>query len=156
MQRNFTRCLQVVCQSLVTAGVLQIWFLLCKQHASCIMCRDLRLLQSPTCAPQTHLQEHGCAIAAPQFDHTTFPTSIQFQLGNTTTAEGRLNAAQHWTFSCIEPLFNHILQHYPRVQASTYALYGHSAGAQFVTRFLFHVQPSRCSMALAANAGELS
>eukprot|EP00775_Hariotina_reticulata_P006050 gene6050-6288_t len=61
-----------------------------------------------------YAQEHGFAIAAPQFDKTTFPTSIQFQLGNTSTADGLFTDVQHWTFSCIEPLFDHILQHHPR------------------------------------------
>ena len=34
-----------------------------------------------------------------------------------------------------------------------YAIYGHSAGAQFVHRFLFHVPNARVTRAVAANAG---
>ena len=59
---------------------------------------------------------------------------------------------EQWTFSFIEPIFD-------TVKAATgntserYFLFGHSAGSQFVHRFLYFEPEARVARAVAANAG---
>ena len=53
--------------------------------------------------------------------------------------------------AAIEPLFDHARARFG-MEADAYSIYGHSAGAQFVHRFLFHVPDARVARAVAANA----
>eukprot|EP00775_Hariotina_reticulata_P009277 gene9277-9442_t len=98
-------------------------------------------------------QANNFAVVAPHFSLEDFPTDAQYQLGNTEDPAGDRNPPSLWVYSVIEPLFDHLLQRHPNLNTSSYALYGHSAGAQFVHRFLLHVPEARCSLAMAANAG---
>jgi hypothetical protein len=100
------------------------------------------------------LQANNFAVVAPHFSLDSFPTDDEFQLGNTADPTGRCQCPSLWAYSLIEPLFDQLLQAYPNLTTSSYALYGHSAGAQFVHRFVLHVPQARCTLAMAANAGE--
>lgn len=97
-------------------------------------------------------QRTGQIIAAPQFDQANFPGSNSYNHGNFRTASGDYLPRDQWSFSVIEPLFDTI-----RARMGTsvdqYRIYGHSAGAQFVHRFVLFVPEARYSRAIAANAG---
>ncbi|WP_146852532.1 CapA family protein [Brevifollis gellanilyticus] len=87
-----------------------------------------------------HAQKHGFILAAPEFSEKSFPGTEGYSL----EAKG--------AFGFIEPVFD-------AVKAATgnrsdrYHLYGHSAGAQFVHRYLYFVPQARVAKAVAANAG---
>jgi len=59
---------------------------------------------------------------------------------------------QLWTYSLVEHLCDHVCKGLGSRQTS-YLLYGHSAGAQFVQRFLLFRPDARIAKAVAANAG---
>lgn len=90
-----------------------------------------------------HARKHGFILVAPEFSKAAFP-------GDEGYALGQESAGAAFTF--IEPVFD-------AVKAGTgnaserYYLYGHSAGAQFVHRFVFFNPQARVAKAVAANAG---
>lgn len=57
-----------------------------------------------------------------------------------------------WTFSLIEPLFDYVKQQTGNTRSS-YDIFGHSAGAQFVHRYMTFKPDNRVGKAIAANAG---
>jgi hypothetical protein len=59
---------------------------------------------------------------------------------------------EQWSFSYIEPVFD-AAKKATGNRSATYSLYGHSAGAQFVHRFMVFVPEARVDRAVAANAG---
>lgn len=92
------------------------------------------------------------AVLAPEFSHAQFPRTYGYQLGGITTPSGAPRPQAQWTFSAIEPLFDFAKE----AMGSThdrYVLFGHSAGAQFVHRYVLHAPTARFELAVAANAG---
>lgn len=88
----------------------------------------------------------GLIVAAPEFDADRFAGSQGYNLGGMPAPAG-VSA-----FSAIEPLFEKLKERSGSL-AGRYYLYGHSAGAQFVHRFLYAVPDARVEQAFAANAG---
>ena len=86
-------------------------------------------------------------LVVPEFSARDFPGSKSYNLGGVTEAErGR------WTYSAIEPIFDAVVAR-EGLTARGYRIYGHSAGAQFVHRFVLLGAGARTERALAANAG---
>ncbi|MEM8936592.1 MAG: hypothetical protein AAGC77_09320 [Pseudomonadota bacterium] len=88
---------------------------------------------------------HGFRVFAPEFDAKRFPRSKMYNLGG-------VGVDGPSAFDAIEPLF-HDIRHRANTNQNTYYLFGHSAGAQFVHRFLMLRPDARLSLAVAANAG---
>lgn len=90
-------------------------------------------------------------VLAPEFSLANFPTEASYTLGNmgqpTASTEAKL-----WGFNVLERLFDEVKKVEKNTQA-TYALFGHSAGAQFVQRMILFFPKARISGAVAANAG---
>lgn len=63
-----------------------------------------------------------------------------------------LKPEEEWTFSIIEPIFEFICKDLSGTQ-KTYDLWGHSAGAQFVHRYLMFKPQAHVNRAVSANAG---
>src|SRR5262249_18423379 len=57
-----------------------------------------------------------------------------------------------WSYTVIEHLFDHV-KRVTGNQSTTYNIYGHSAGAQFVHRMVLFMPQARIHVAVAANAG---
>lgn len=91
-------------------------------------------------------------VVAPEFPRPEFATANEYNLGNVFTAEGTKRPASSWSFAAIESLFNVVVSDLAS-DATGYTLYGHSAGSQFVHRFLYYMPDARVSQAIAANAG---
>ena len=91
-------------------------------------------------------------LVVPEFPKADFPGAEGYNLGNVHDARGNKNPRAVWTFSAIEPLFDEIKRRTGGAQTG-YTLYGHSAGAQFVHRYLYFVPYARVTQAIAANAG---
>ena len=96
--------------------------------------------------------EHDFLLVVPEFSKRQFPGTDAYNLGNVFDATGKVRPATEWSFSAIEPIFDEVRRRFG-MTAKGYAIYGHSAGAQFVHRFLFHVPDARVTRVVAANAG---
>ena len=97
-------------------------------------------------------ERHGFLLVVPEFSDAAFPGAAGYNLGNVYDEEGTIRPRADWAFAAIDPLFDAVRTRY-RVTAEHYSIYGHSAGAQFVHRFLMHVPEARVARAVAANAG---
>jgi poly(3-hydroxybutyrate) depolymerase len=91
-------------------------------------------------------------VVAPEFPRPEFPTANEYNLGNVFTIDGTKRPATSWSFTAIEKLFDVVTSDLAS-NATDYTLYGHSAGSQFVHRFLYYMPDARVSKAIAANAG---
>lgn len=96
--------------------------------------------------------ENDFLLLVPEFSEQDFPGSSGYQLGYMHDQQGRLRPRGQWAYSAIEPLFDDARRRFG-MQTNRYALYGHSAGAQFAHRFVFHVPRARASRVVPANAG---
>lgn len=91
-------------------------------------------------------------LVVPEFTKKEFPGEEGFNSGNLFDAAGRPVPREAWSFSMIEPAFDAVRAQLGSTRPD-YCLYGHSAGAQFVQRFLYFVPDARVARAVAANAG---
>jgi hypothetical protein len=92
---------------------------------------------------------------APQFDEAHWPGSRSYMLGNTFTGEdgaGRRTPEARWSFTIVEGIHQRVRTGF-RISDPRYDLFGHSAGAQFVHRFLLFKPNASVRNAIAANAG---
>ncbi|MEM9055295.1 MAG: alpha/beta hydrolase [Pseudomonadota bacterium] len=102
-----------------------------------------------------HAEENGFVVVAPEFARKDFSGSRRYNSGNVfarNDGERTLVEEQEWTFSAIEPLFDHTVAALGSQQTG-YTLYGHSAGSQFTHRYLYYKPEARVKRYLAANAG---
>ncbi|MCG8366250.1 MAG: hypothetical protein MJA27_23305 [Pseudanabaenales cyanobacterium] len=100
--------------------------------------------------------EQGALVIAPQFKESDWNGSTGYNLGNISTSQSNPKpvAEQDWSFSKIEPLFDYVVNTAePTIEANEYNMFGHSAGAQFVHRFMAWVPDNRVNLAVSANAG---
>lgn len=95
----------------------------------------------------------GFIVVAPGFSREDFPKANGYNLGAMFDGEsGERRNESVWAFSAIEPIFDEVVARLGGSQ-SHYTIYGHSAGSQFVHRFLFFKPDARVKRYLAANAG---
>lgn len=94
----------------------------------------------------------GFILVVPEFAGTDFPGSLGYNTGYFAGADGSLRPRALWSFAAIEPLFDDVRTRFG-TQTARYTLYGHSAGAQFVHRFVMFMPEARIEQAIAANAG---
>ncbi|MDH4127005.1 MAG: hypothetical protein OEW64_11440 [Gammaproteobacteria bacterium] len=98
-------------------------------------------------------RDKNLVVVVPHFPVGDFETSNDYNLGHVFDADsGALRPQQQWTFAAIEPLFDDVVAKIGGTQTE-YTLYGHSAGAQFVHRYLYYVPGARVRLYIAANAG---
>ena len=96
---------------------------------------------------------HDFVVAVPYFSRDDFPKSAHYNLGYVfEPAPGAQRPPDVWTFAVIEPLFDAVVEMLDGRQ-TRYTLFGHSAGSQFLHRFLYYVPGARVKRAIAANAG---
>ena len=102
---------------------------------------------------QKAAEEFGFIIVVPYFSKADFKGSARYNLGHVFEAGGGNRRPQgEWTFAAIEPLFDAVVER-TGSRATSYTLYGHSAGSQFVHRFLYYLPDARVDHYIAANAG---
>jgi poly(3-hydroxybutyrate) depolymerase len=99
-------------------------------------------------------EAHNVLLIVPQFNQQDFGRALGYNLGNVFTSNkyDQVNPREIWAYSAIEPLFDLVKEKYGNTSDS-YHLYGHSAGSQFVHRFIFFVPEARVSKIVTANAG---
>jgi poly(3-hydroxybutyrate) depolymerase len=87
---------------------------------------------------------YGFLVVAPEFTKARWPGGAGYNRGDVDATEDR----NKWGFLVVEHLFDEV-----RTTQKDYRIFGHSAGAQFVHRFLYFVPENRASVATVANAG---
>lgn len=97
-------------------------------------------------------EKHGFILAVPNFSGKDFPESEGYNLGNLFDQQGAAVPRPRWSFAAIEPLFDDVKCRVSGRQAG-YALYGHSAGGQFVHRYVSFMPAPRLTAAVSANSG---
>lgn len=97
-------------------------------------------------------REHGFIVIAPEFGNADFPGSKGYNTGFFAEADGTPRGRRLWSFAAIEPLFAAVRRR-TGTKVERYTLYGHSAGAQFVHRFVMFMPEARIERAISANAG---
>ena len=98
-----------------------------------------------------HSRAGGFLLLVPEFPEDEYPGEA-YQLGNIRDRAGNPVPPERWTFSAVEKLFDHV-KTLTGSRAEKYYLYGHSAGGQFVHRFVLFMPEARYARAIAANPG---
>jgi poly(3-hydroxybutyrate) depolymerase len=101
---------------------------------------------------QGYAAHAGALLLVPEFSALDFPGRRNYSApkpGTDWTADQDLPSA---IFSVIDAIFDRVVSS-ARLRTKEYHLYGHSAGAQFVHRFMLFHRRSRARAAVAANAG---
>lgn len=94
-------------------------------------------------------------VVCPEFGDDDWPGSAGYNLGNVFAGydgRGAVNPEGEWAFTAVEQLHRHVDAGFG-LDESLFDLWGHSAGAQFVHRFLLFKPQSPVRYAIAANAG---
>jgi len=95
----------------------------------------------------------NCVVIESEFSKDAYPEGDMYTFGNVYNRKGKqFNPKEAWTFELIEPLFDDIVRQLKSISKGYY-IYGHSAGGQFVTRFLMYEPVNRIIKAAAANPG---
>lgn len=97
-------------------------------------------------------RRHGFIAVVPQFSRADFPGSRGYNTGYFTQEDGTARPRALWSFAAIEPLFDDVRKRFGS-GVTRYSIYGHSAGAQFVHRYVLFMPEARIDKAVAANAG---
>jgi poly(3-hydroxybutyrate) depolymerase len=97
-------------------------------------------------------KRHDFLLLVPEFGERDFPGAEGYNFGYRRDSDGRPRPRERWAFAALEPLFDDARRRFGST-ADRYALYGHSAGAQFVHRYLYFVPGARLARVVPANAG---
>lgn len=95
---------------------------------------------------------YGFIVIVPEFSQQDFPGSRGYNTGNFVAEDRAPLPRARWSFSAIEPLFDDARQRFG-TRVARYTIYGHSAGAQFVHRYVMFTPEARIDQAIVANAG---
>lgn len=98
------------------------------------------------------LPGHNTLLLVPELSDEAYPGAASYNVGNMLDRRGNLQARDLWSFNLVEALFDHVVADIGS-SAVDYAIFGHSAGAQFVHRFIEFMPDTRVRVAVAANAG---
>ncbi|ERJ59906.1 alpha/beta hydrolase [Sphingobacterium paucimobilis] len=98
-------------------------------------------------------EANGFVVIAPQYAKAYYSEN-EYQFGGvfTNTSFTIANAPDKWTYQTIEALFDYYKKETDS-KAISYHMFGHSAGGQFVHRFLLAMPDARVDKAVAANPG---
>ncbi len=101
--------------------------------------------------------DNGFMVFAPEFNSLDFPSGDMYNLANIfedgdNPSIDTLNSPDRWTFSIIDQLFDFIKSETSSNETS-YNAWGHSAGAQFLHRFVLYMPESKLKTAVCSNAG---
>ncbi len=94
-------------------------------------------------------------VVAPTFDRAAWPGRSGYHLGNVLHDDCRRGAPNHeasWAFTVVEALHDRVRRELC-LNDPSFALWGHSAGGQFVHRFLLFKPRARIRAAIAAGCG---
>ena len=90
-------------------------------------------------------------VVCPEFNDADFPGSANYQNGMMFTG-GQFADSTKWTYNLIEEIFSYLKQN-DVTTYETFAIYGFSAGGQFVHRYALYTKPHRATLIIAAGSG---
>jgi pimeloyl-ACP methyl ester carboxylesterase len=94
-------------------------------------------------------------VLAPEFDRENWREPLGYNFGNIAAGReesNRANPKNKWSFTLVEQIFAAARSGFA-LRAEKYDLFGHSAGGQFVHRFMLFYPENRARLAIAANPG---
>ena len=96
----------------------------------------------------------GQLVLVPEFDHSQFPDVHDYNYGGVRKSPPHNDVLpqDRWNFGLIDRLFEYVRTAIGS-ERSTFGMFGNSAGAQFVLRYLALTKSRRVSVAVAANSG---
>ncbi len=100
-------------------------------------------------------RKHEFVLIVPEFSNKHYRGSPRYHFGNVYHNNGGIyeeNDPADWSFSAIDAIFAEVRER-TGIEAETYTLYGHSAGAQFVHRLVLFHPEAGFDLAIAANSG---
>ncbi|MDF2856985.1 MAG: hypothetical protein K0Q87_2836 [Neobacillus sp.] len=104
---------------------------------------------------QPYADKYNLLVACPHFSKEKYPGVRFYNLGNITNSDeggGMLQPRDTWIFPVIDRVFNEV-----RVRTGAtsdkFILFGHSAGAQLVHRYILFSGKTRAARIISANAG---
>jgi hypothetical protein len=102
-------------------------------------------------APQA--ERNGQIVLVPEFDPDQFPGVHAYNFGGVRRPPDNTALPRDlWNFAVIDRLFHHV-RHAIGSSRATFGLFGNSAGAQFVLRYLALNEAASVDAAVAANCG---
>jgi poly(3-hydroxybutyrate) depolymerase len=98
-----------------------------------------------------HARKMKFLLVVPEFSEKDYPGDT-YATGNMLDKAGNPIDPAKWAFTAIERLFDRV-KAMSGNKSKTYFIYGHSAGGQFVHRFMLFMPNARYQRAIAANPG---
>jgi len=98
------------------------------------------------------IQNSNTLLLVLEFSKDDYPGAASYNQGNILDSAGNINPPESWSFNVVESLFQAVVRD-TNSKTEKYALFGHSAGGQFVHRFMEFTPTNHVSVAVAANAG---
>lgn len=97
---------------------------------------------------------NGQIVLVPEFDPDQFPGVQAYNFGGVRLPppDNTVLPRDHWNFGVIDRLF-HYVRHAIESSRDTFGLFGNSAGAQYVLRYLALNEAASVDLAVAANCG---
>ena len=95
--------------------------------------------------------KYGFALLVPEFDAQQYPEGVYHQ-GNVVNEGGNFSSKDELVYNVLNSAFRFFVDN-SRVKAESYNIYGHSAGGQFVHRFMQFGDTRYVAKAVAANSG---
>ena len=97
----------------------------------------------------------GLLVVCPEFTQEKYPGPRYYNTGNImdkTNGKGRLQPKSSWVFPVVDSVIRDVKKRM-RAGASPVAVFGHSAGAQMVHRYILFGGTSEASLIMPSNAG---
>jgi pimeloyl-ACP methyl ester carboxylesterase len=98
------------------------------------------------------VKDRNVLVLVPEFSEDHYPGPESYNLGNVVDSDYEPVRRERWSFNLIEALFDFVRRDIGN-SSHGYMMFGHSAGAQFVHRFVMFMPENRVRVAVAANAG---
>jgi hypothetical protein len=98
--------------------------------------------------------DRGILLVCPRFADNHWPGGRGYNRGNVfaNDADTRLNPEDKWSFTVLEKIHVHVRNKFS-LDDPRYDIWGHSAGAQFIERFMLFKPQAKYRLAMMANAG---
>lgn len=99
-----------------------------------------------------YVDDEHVVVLVPEFSEDDYPGVSSYNLGNLVDEDGHWTPTDEWSFRLVDAMFSFVADQLSSSQR-TYALFGHSAGGQFVHRMIEFMPDNHVGRAVAANAG---
>jgi poly(3-hydroxybutyrate) depolymerase len=99
-----------------------------------------------------HAEAADVLVVVPEFSNAKFPGRASYNFGGMVDSRGQPAPRERWAFGVMDKVFTEVKRRSGATR-TRYALFGHSAGAQFVHRYLLLAEASDADLIITANAG---